>query len=550
VRRLREPLAAFAAVFATRDLRRLQLALIASVIADWAWSIAFSVYLYGRDGVAAVGIYQLARLVAAAVAAPLVATLADRYPRARVLAATDLARCALVGAVLASIAASAPLAVIAVLAGAIGVVATAFRPAQAALLPQLAQEPEQLAAANVASSTIEGAGSFIGPALAGILIATVGVRATLVAPVLAYLASAALCARIRAPAPPAADAAGEGEEHGGILAGFALVARSAPLRVLSGLLAAQTLLCGVLNVAVLVIAVRLVHVGEGGVGWLLAALGVGGLVGALPALLGSGSGRLATSAIAGLVLWSVPVVVLGAWPTALAAYVAFGLIGVGNTLFDVASTTLLQRVTPEHVMGRMFGVLEALVLAAVGVGSGLAPVLYAGIGIRATLIASGLSLALLTALCVPALRACERDGPREPDALAALRRVALLGMLPEAVLEGLAARASRVELAAGEVLFEAGAPADRYYVVERGTVAVLAEAGRRELTAGEGLGEIALLRDVPRTATVEATVPTTLLALERDVFVAAVTGHAPSAAAAEAVIAARLGGLRPVLGAV
>jgi hypothetical protein len=198
----------------------------------------------------------------------------------------------------------------------------------------------------------------------------------------------------------------------------------------------------------------------------------------------------------------------------------------------------MQRAVPDAVLGRALGALDGLLLATLGLGAIAAPVLIDAVGPEAALIATGALLPLLALLTRPRLRELDRT-TAAPGPTSLLRGVPILAVLPEPVLERLARDAAPMTFAAGAPIVREGEAGDRFYVVESGEVEIL---GRR-FARGEAFGEIALLRDVPRTATATAVTDVELVALEREPFVAAVTGHAPSAAAADTVIAARLGAL-------
>jgi hypothetical protein len=221
-------------------------------------------------------------------------------------------------------------------------------------------------------------------------------------------------------------------------------------------------------------------------------------------------------------------------------------VGVGETLVEVAGPTLLQRSVPDEVLARVFGALESLLIATIGIGGLLAPAVIEVLGIRGALVVTGAILPVLAAIYWRRLTAIDRAHPAPERELDLLRTVPFLEPLPPGTLEQLASSASPVTVPAGDVVVRSGEPGDRFYLVVDGTVGVRTDdGGHSAIGPGGYFGEIALLRDVPRTATVRATSDLQLLALERDEFIAAVTGHAPSAEAADAVVAARLGALRP-----
>ena len=310
------------------------------------------------------------------------------------------------------------------------------------------------------------------------------------------------------------------------------------LRTLVGLYAAQTLVAGALNVLVVVTAFELLDLDEAGVGLLYAAVGVGGLVGGFVALMLSARGRLASDFALGLALFGLPLAVVGGLPVPVVAVVALGILGIGNSIVDVNALTIMQRAVPDAVLGRALGALEGVLLATLGLGAVTAPVLVGLVGPEAALVAIGAVLPVLALATRPRLRAIDRQ-TSAPEATALLRGVPLLQSLPEALLERLAREAAPVRFPAGTPIVREGEAGDRFYVVRSGTVSILG----RTFGPGEGFGEIALLRDVARTATAMAVTDVTAVALEREPFVAAVTGHAPSAATADTVIAARLGAL-------
>ena len=544
-RRLGESFGAMRAVFSNRDLRRVQLAWAASFIGRWAYGVALLVFAYKADGAAAVGVLSLVKTLAAAFSAPFTSSLADRFPRARVMLTTDLARTAVLAGMAAAAFGATPAFVIYALGVVESVLATAYRPAQAALLPQLARTPEQLTAANVASSSIESVGIFLGPALGGLLLAATGTGVVFAATAVAFLGAALAVTRIDvAPERRERDPGGGGRLRES-LAGFRAIGANARLRLLVGLYAAQTLVGGAFNVLVVVIALDLLEIGDAGVGWLNSAVGIGGVVGAVVTVTMVGRRRLAPDFGIGLVLWGAPLLLVGIWPNAITALLLFAVIGVGNTIVDVAGLTLLQRAVPNEVLARVFGALESLLIAMIGVGAVLAPVLIALLDTRGALLVAGAFLPAVTLVTWRKLASIDAEFA-PPAELELLRAVPILAPLPTTALEGLAATAKRVSVAAGEAIFRQGDAGDRFYVIASGRFDVDVD-GRvaPPLGPGDYFGEIALLRDVPRTATVVAREDSELLAIERDDFIGSVTGHAPSAAAADTVIGTRLGALRP-----
>ena len=548
---MRESLSAFRRVFSNPGLRRIQLAWVGSNVAAWAYTVVIAVYAFQQDGAYAVGLVALVRFVAAGIASPLTGVVGDRLPRARVMLGTDLIRIVLFLAIAALVAAGAPSLLVYAISVVGTVVGTAFRPAQAALIPSLARTPEELTASNVAASTTESIGIFVGPALGGILVAAAGVELAMVV-VAALLAwSAVMVALIREPARERK----EGAEAEGLLreafGGFRVLASDRKLTLLAGLFAAQTFVDGALGVLIVVIAFDLVPVEspESWVGFLNSAAGVGGLAGALVAAGMVARGRLATNFGAGLVLWGAPLALVGWFVDPWVALAALALTGVANTIVDVMGDTLLQRAVPDDVLARAFGAVEGLMLAAVALGSIAAPFLLDVLGERAALVVIGAVLPAAALLSWPALVRIDASAAVPARELELLRGQALFAPLDPSTLEYLASRVEPVAVAAGETVFRQGEPGDRYYLVEAGRVSVTVDgAAAPELGPGDAFGEIALLRDVPRTATVAALEDTRLLALEREHFLAAVTGHPDSTAAADEVVGARLGALRPALG--
>jgi MFS family permease len=550
VDQLRESLRALGDVFGNPGLRRLQFAWIGSVTGDWAYAIALGVFAYEAGGATAVGLVALLRFLPSAVVAPFAAVLADRYPRQRVMLAADAIRAAALAGAATVALAGGPVAVVYALAALVAVVSTAFQPAQAALIPTLARDPRELTAANVASSTIESVGSFVGPALGGLLLAVTSPGVVFAATAGAFVWSGLNVARIPA-TPPARGEVAEEALHREVLAGFRAIFAVPSLRLVVCLYSAQTLVAGALNVLLIVAAIELLDLGRSGPGLLNSAVGIGGIIGAAVALGLVGLRGLGTAFAFGLVLWGLPLILFGAWPETAAAIVFLGLLGVGNTLVDVSGLTLLQRTAPEEVLGRVFGVLESLVVGTLGLGAIIAPLLISLFGVRWALVATGLLLPALALVSWARLRRIDERTVVPERELELLRSLPLFAPLPPATLEHLARSLVRVPAAAGTQITRQGEVGDRFYLVDNGEMDVLIEGEViSSLGPGDHFGEIALLRDVPRTATVTARTDASLLALERDEFVSAVSGHPVSRDAADAVVAARLGRLRPGLASI
>jgi MFS family permease len=543
--RLRDSVVAFASVWRNANLRWLELAWASSIVGHYAFLIAVSVYAYGVGGEKAVGLVFLARLIPAALVAPFAGMLGDRYPRERVLLLTNVTRIALVGSSAVAVFADADPWIVYGLAIAATIATTPFRSSQAALTPSLARAPEELTAANAVASGIESIAVFAGPALAGVLMAvtSTGVVFTVTAVLIVVSALFLLLMSVERTEKPKRelDASTIAAER---LAGFTTLGRNTSLRVMVLLLAVQTGMFGAVQVFIVVASLELLGLGDGGVGYLNAAIGVGAFVGAVSALTLTGARRLSPAFLAGLVVTGLPLVALGLWQEVWIALLVFAVIGIGNSYVDVAGLTLVQRAVPDEVLARVFGVIQMLFLASMGIGAAVAPALIAWLGVENAIVATSLLLPALVALFGVTVARIDAGAPApDADELRVLASVPIFAPLPGGSLEHLAARLVPLRVDPGTVIVREGDAGDRFYIVADGTIEV-SQYGRTisELGAGGYFGEIALLRDVPRTATVTAMTNTILYALDRDDFLSAVTGHPQSAEAAETVMSARLAG--------
>jgi MFS family permease len=304
----------------------------------------------------------------------------------------------------------------------------------------------------------------------------------------------------------------------------------------------MTLVEGCVDVLIVLTALEVLGIGDGGVGVLNSGWGVGGIAGGAVALALLRRGRLASGMSAGALLVAAAMIGIGVWPTVAGAVALLVAVGVGYTLVEVASATLLQRLASDEVLGRVFGVLETSYVTALGFGSLLAPALVALAGVRGALIVTGLGVVILVLITRHALAQLEAGIPVPEREYELLRAHGLFAPLPPAIVENLALRLRRVDVPAGGVVVREGEPGDRFYVVDSGSFEVLRDGARVAVCEpGDCFGEIALLRDVPRQATVRALGDGRLVALERDDFLQSIGAHARSTSAAEALVVARGG---------
>jgi MFS family permease len=540
MKRLGRVLSALAVAARNENVRRVELAWGAAIAAEWAHFVALGVFAFEEGGASAVGIAGLVRLLPAALVAPFAASLGDRFPRERFLLAMALVGfVALAGSGAAAFADQA--VPVFVLAGVVGLSSTLIRPALQALLPSLARTPDELIASNGATSTIESVGTLVGPLLAGGLLALGDIGLVFVVGAGALLVAAVLLARVDVEGRISlvAESRNEGVRET-IAAGFQAIARVASARLVVGLIAAQTFVRGCLNVLIVIAAFEVLDGGAAEVGYLTAAIGVGGLIGALWAM-ALGARRLAVAFGVSLVFWGAPIILIAPRPDLVAAVILLAIVGAANSVEDVAAFTLVQRIVPDDILTRVLGVLWGLAMGGVALGSIAAPAIADALGPRAAFVVVGSILPLLT--LVTYRRLVEIDRTVAPAAeLELIERVPMFAPLSVAAKERIATNLVPVSVSAGEVVIRAGDPGDRFYIVGDGELEI--DAGSHQATAHKAdyFGEIALLHDVPRTATVRAAVDSHLFALQRDDFLAAVTGHSAAHAAGKAVAEARLAG--------
>ena len=206
------------------------------------------------------------------------------------------------------------------------------------------------------------------------------------------------------------------------------------------------------------------------------------------------------------------------------------MVGASRSVFDVASRTLLQRTVPPDVLGRVFGMVEGLTMAGLAAGSILVPALNGIGGSTAALVGTGVILPIAAIVRSPALLHLDRESRIPVVEISLLRSVAILARLPAPRARGPGPRPASRHAVRRRGAHPEGESGDAFYAVADGQLQV-SQAGTvlREVSRGDGVGEIALLRDVPRTATVVALTSCLVYELPRDAFLVAIAGQCRAA---------------------
>ena len=532
-------------------VRRLQLAFLGSTLGDWAYATAIVVWAYGDGGAKAVGIYQAVRFITMAVAGPIGAVVADRVSRRTFMIVTDVLRAILVTGAGLIVVADGPALAVYALAIIVAIVGSPFRAAEAGLLTELVDSPSELTTANALSSNIESVMIFVGPALAGVIIGVSGVEEVFWLNAATFVWSTAMLVGIRSrraepDGAPAEVAAAEDEAvkerfWAELASGFGLIGRDRDLRSVGLLAGSIGFAWGAMNVFLVLLAIDVLDSGAKGLGYLNSVLGVATVAGSLLILGRLSSSRLGQDLVLGVVIgWGLPLLAVAAFPTPVTAIAAIVVIGLCEPLGSLGIDTIPQRLTPSAMVSRVYSAIDTCLVGPMALGALLAPALVDWVGLRGAVAITG-ALPLLVGLSrLPRMRDLDRRLTPPAD-LEVLRGVPAFVDLPAPALELLVHSAERVQVPSATTVVREGEPSDRFYVIVSGEVEVTQE-GRTLRTEAKGdfFGEIGLLRNVPRTATVRTTDDCEFLVVERADFLAALTYTAESIRAFDDIIALRL----------
>jgi MFS family permease len=529
---------AFRSLAGNKALARVVGGYVLFTLAQYSVWVAMLVYAYRHGGAAVAGLVAVAQLMPAAVLAPVAAAVADRRSPVFLLAGGYLVQAAGMAATAVAVIAGVPLAAYAFAVVASAAVTTT-RPAQSTLIPSVSVTPDQLTAANVVVSWVEAAGIAAAGLLTGVLITAAGLASVFAVCAGLGLAAALLVAGLRVPplasSPEAAPAVltGLGNSLG-------LTARQPRLRLMLALLTAEAVVVGALDLLFVILAISVLHRSQAWAGYLNSAYGVGAVLAApVSAML---VGRRLGLPILGAALLLSGALAVVAFGLGLAATVALLIVvGASRALLDVASRTLMQRSVPSQLLGQVFGLLEGLTMAGIAAGALLVPALVHLGGSRLALLGVAAVLPLAAAVDGRGLFGLDSGTPVPVVEIALLRSLPLFAELPAPALEGLAGALTPAAVPAGTVLIRQGDPGDAYYAIAAGELDAWQDGQfLRRCGRGEGVGEIALLHAIPRTATVIAHTAATVYELDREPFLTEVLGHAPTQRHADRIAGTRL----------
>jgi MFS family permease len=510
-----------------RGNRNLQLLFggqVVSTFGDWLYVLALGILAYEITGSATVvGVLTFARLLPYAALMPFLGILADRGNRKMIMISADLGRGAcMLGLLFAGTEGTLWLAYpLVFLATAFS---SLFKPAMSSVLPAIVGDEEKLVQANGIWGQMNSVSFVFGPALGGVLALFGAPELAFVINGATFLISAAALLFLRIP-PREAPEQMESEEQEGWLsetfAGFRFLFREneGVLSALTVSFAGQTFVGGGIWTLFLVLS-EAYGLGTEGSGFLNAVYGAGGVVGGLTAGYLAFRIRLGPTVIWSTAATSVVFLLLGVSPAGVLPFVILFVVGVLDIMVDVTATTIIQTATPEKLLGRVFGAFEAAIIMTMLVGALLVGPLIEILGVRATTVVLGIVGLVIFLACLPRLRKLERVlGVRM-----FVRKVPVLSGLSHAVLEDLASRITLEKVPDEAVVVRQGEVGDRLYIVKDGEAEVVAqgedgsETEVATLSKNDYFGEIALLRDVPRTATVRTRGPMELYSLEREDF--------------------------------
>jgi MFS family permease len=515
------------------SLRRALLAFLAFQIVEMAAWALLLVVAYQRGGATEAGLIALAQLVPASLVAPLGTAWAERQSRRRALMSSYAALSLTMVAIALTLSLSAPTWAFVVAAAASNCTVTVCRPAHYASLPGLAANAGELVVANSATSIMTSVAVFVGPMILPLLYSFLSSAGIFM--VLAVVGATAVVAVATVTFAKDADAPVDEEAEAShfvsdALGGLRELAATPGALVLVGALGLSFVVLGALDVFSVVFPQQALGLGRDSASVLLAAPGVGGLVGALFSVMLATRRRMAPALLLGFATFGLCIAAVGGSQGLVLAALLLAGSGAGQAFVDVTAPTLLQRNASAEALTRVFGVQEAVYMGGLAVGAAVAPILINHLGVRAALVVVGLAPAVIVAASWTLLRRLDRTAVLpDPERLALLHGVSMFSALPQAQLELLVRSTVSVDVPPGKVIIRQGDVGESLYVVQTGRVRVTHD-GQEVAISGRGqtFGEVALLHDAPRNATVTAFEPSRLLCLDRDTFLSVVTGHAPA----------------------
>jgi len=533
----------FASALRNRPLRRLELSYGLCIGVEWSAWISLLVYAYDHGGTAAASLIAVVQLAPCVVLGPLIGAFVDRHRPGRVLVGGLAVLGVALAGVAAAIAVGAPRDVVFILAPVVNLGITVVRPAQAAMVPSIVRTAEELTASNIMAGWVEQASRLVFPAVAGLLLAIRGPALSIGVTAAMTVGAGALVVGL----PEGAASAEPGEEslREKLGANLSVVRRRGPTRLLCSLSLFYQAFVGTLDLLGVVLAVSVLHLGQGGAGYLTAVMAAGGLAAGAVTAMVVGRPRLVGFLIGGIVSATVALALVAAHPTVAVAFVLLALVGLSGSVIDVTGSTLLQRAAPSDALAGIFSVRESLMDLGLMLGFVVAQVSVTAGGYRTALVSPAVLAVVGVLVLWRPLRAVDAAADVPQVEIRLLRSIRIFAGLPAPALEGVARRLVPVTVKANTVVVREGESGDRYYAIGDGTLTVhrggvlVATLGR-----GEGFGEVALVHGVARLASVMAETDCLLYELDKEPFVLVLTGHPLAAREAEAITTRHMGGHR------
>ena len=531
----------FRAALAYPDFRWLVIGLSVSSIGSWAYNVALYVYVYEQTNSAGwAAATTIGRFVPSLIFGSYGGVIAERIERRKLLISLDLVSTVIMVTLGILTAADVTALIAIVLAGVTSMLGTIYYPATAAMTPQVVDESD-LAGANAFESLIENVSVIAGPALGAAVLAVSSVEIAFFVNAATFLFSAWCSSQIKTRSAPSdvteGGSAGVLKQIG---TGFKTIMSSSTAAILVGASVLASFFYGTDTVLFVVYSEEVLKIGPDGFGLLLAGLGVGGIIMSPFVDRLAGSPKLARIISLGLIVYTLPTALLLVIDAPAFAFGVQIIRGAGTLVVDVLAITALQRSLPSDMIARVFGVFMTLVLAAISLGALVTPLLLSATSLDTTLLVYSVGVSGLVVVAYPRTRLVDREMTAKLAALApriaALEGLGIFASASRTALERLAAAAEEAMIPADTRIIQEGAPADFFYVITGGTVSVSAvgelgqEQALRTMGTGEYFGEIGLLEQGPRTASVDATTEVTVLRIPGDDFVSALTETAATSA--------------------